>query len=178
VVFGLLLSFIVAWTLVFLVIGPTEVVDLIGVRNGYIALFLVALFGGVSTFTFSTYVGTLLVLAASGLDPLLLGLVSGAGVTFGDTVYYYLGRKGRMFLDGGVFSRFVKRATDWLHHKPAWVAVVGTYVYAAFTPLPNDVLAIALGATRRPYFHVILPLVFGNMTHTFIIASLGRELFT
>jgi len=48
-----------------------------------------------SSITGVSYAATIVTLAAGGLNPLLLGLASGLGISIGDTIYYFLGRQGR-----------------------------------------------------------------------------------
>ncbi len=174
--FVVLLLLAVVWVGIFYYVDPAEFVQTIGVRNGYIFVFLIALFGGVSSLTFSTYIGTLLLLSSGGLNPYLLGLASGLGVAIGDSVYFYLGRHGRALLKGGSITQLVTRLTRWLDSKRPWVASVITYLYVSFTPLPNDLIAIAMGLSGRRYIPIIIPLVLGNMTHTILIALFGTTL--
>ena len=177
VLVAVLAAFAVFWSLVFLYVEPAEFLREVGVENGYLLLFIIAALGGVSSLTFTSYIGTLLFLASAGLNPVLLGLVSGAGVTIGDTVYYLLGYHGRTFIQGK-FSGFLRRASAWVGERPTWLRMLLTYTYVAAAPLPNDILAVALGALRCSYASVIVPLVLGNVTHTILIAVLGRELFS
>jgi len=53
---------------------------------------------------------------------------------------------------------------------------VATYVLVGFTPTPNDILTIALGATRRPYVPIIIALVLGNVTLSYIVALFSERL--
>jgi len=175
-VFALLVALVVLWVLAFWYIDPKQLVETIGVENGYVFVFVLALLGGVSSLTFSSYVGTLVLLAAGGLNPYLLGVVSGLGVTLGDTAYFYLGRHGRALLKSGSLSRAIASLTHWLDHRPIWLASLVTYLYVSFTPLPNDLLAIAMGLSQRPYVPIIVPMVLGNMTHTILISLFGTQL--
>ena len=169
---------ILVWSGVVLYVGPETLVDYIGVENGYLLMFLVALFGGVSSIGGAIYVTTILTLASAGLNPAYLALVSGAGVSVGDSVYYYLGYRGSAILPKqNKFTSHIRRFSDWLTDRHPSVRAVAIYGYTAFTPLPNDILTILMGVTQQPYRLVIPALALGNITHTFLLAMFGRGVF-
>lgn len=94
-IFTILLVIILFWSYIFYFYTPEELVSKIGVTNGYIFLFLSAALGGVSTLTSSSFYTTVFTLVSGGLNPFLVGLVGGVGVTIGDCIFYYLGYKGK-----------------------------------------------------------------------------------
>ncbi|MEX0916910.1 MAG: hypothetical protein WDZ90_00055, partial [Candidatus Paceibacterota bacterium] len=159
--FGFFFLFILAWGILLYYYPPQELVALIGARNGYFVMFLVALFGGATSFSATSYFAVLLTLAAGGLNPFLLGIVSGLGVTVGDSLFYYLGSHGRASLGEGRIKTLVLNLSAWLDRKPKWFTPALIYLYAAFTPLPNDFLAITMGLAHRRYITTIVPLVLG-----------------
>lgn len=165
---------IVFWVLLIYFFGSQQIVDAIGVKNGYLIMFLIALFGGVSSFTGATYITTIITLASGGLDPTLLALTSAAGVSVGDTFYFVLARRGSYMLkDEGKINQYVNKLRRWLRFKPKALIGLVIYVYSAFTPLPNDVLCVAMGLARQPYLLIIAALVLGNFTLTLTIAHFG-----
>lgn len=175
--FGLVLVGILTWTGLMLAIGPRTIVDAIGVQNGYLLMLLVSLFGGVSSIGGAIYVTTIITLASAGLNPLYLALASGVGVSVGDSVYYYLGYRGSHILPPeSSLTRRIHRFSDWLTNQAQWLRAAGIYSYTAFTPLPNDVLTILMGIARQPYLLVIPAFVLGNITHTFLLATIGQNL--
>lgn len=175
--FVLVLSIIITWTAVIITIGPRAIVDAIGVQNGYLLMLLVSLFGGVSSIGGAFYVTTIITLAGAGLNPLYLALASGIGVSVGDSVYYYLGWRGSHLLpQGNALTNRIRRFSDWLTGQAQWLRVVGIYTYTAFTPLPNDILTILMGVARQPYLLVIPAFVLGNITHTYLLATIGQAL--
>lgn len=175
---ALLIIFIGACSGTVFYYGADTIVNLIGVRNGYLIMFLVALFGGVSSLTGVSYAATLLTLAAGGLDPLCLALASGLGISIVDSLYYYIGKHGiRNFLVDTKTEKYVERLTQWIERQSQWVTYVGTYIYTGFTPLPNDVLTIALGITNRKYVPCVIALTLGNMTLTYLIATASNFAF-
>lgn len=175
IVFGILL-FIILWTVVLIVVGAESIVEYIGIENGYLVMFLVSLLGGVSSVGAVAYITTIITLSNAGLDPLTLALASGAGVSIGDTVYYLLGRNGSKLIRRSRASGYIQNFTTWLNQQHMIVRSVGIFMYTAFTPLPNDILTIAMGIAQQPYGMVIASLVLGNITHTFLLGTFGSLL--
>lgn len=181
-----LVLFMVGWAIFLIVYGAETLVNHLGAENGYLVMFLVALFGGVSSIGGVSYVATLITLASGGLDPFYLAIASGLGVSIGDTAYFYLGKNGLRNLvieseqQKGMLTRkiteWVKRMTDWFDTKPEYMTYIGVYMIVAFTPTPNDLLTIALGVTNRKYVSTIVALVLANMTHTYLIAQFGAAI--
>jgi membrane protein YqaA with SNARE-associated domain len=171
-VFGLLVLLIVAWSITLLIVGPRTIVEAIGIENVYLVAFIIATLGGVSTLTSSSYFLTIVTLGAGGADPYLLGLIAGTGITIGDSLFYYLGLRGREVVNKNVYRWSVK-FSEWLDKRPRWLVPFIVFFYAAFTPLPNDILTIALGFSSYPYKYMILPLWAGNIIITIITALLA-----
>ncbi len=92
-IFAGILIFIIAWILILNSISPDSIVAKIGVGNSYIILFLISAIGGVSSISASSYYLAVSVFASGGLNPVFLGLVGGVGVTIGDSLFFYLGKK-------------------------------------------------------------------------------------
>lgn len=172
----LLVIKVAVWTWLLSTIGAERLVAFIGAENGYIVMFLVAFFGGLSTFTSVTYFATLLTLASAGLNPVLLALASSVGVSIGDVIFYYIGYLGLRQVAAGRIQRVIVRASEWLEHKPKVYIFTVVYAYAAFTPLPNDVLAMMLGAARQRLSLVLPALVLGNFTLVLLLATFGSWL--
>ncbi len=174
---ALLLTLKVAgWTWLLYTVGAERLVAYIGAENGYLVMFLVALFGGLSTFTSVTYFATVFTLASAGLEPIGLALASSAGVSIGDAIFYYIGLWGLREVAPGHISRLLSRGTKWLTQRSRVMVFAFVYSYAAFTPLPNDVLAIILGATRQPFFLIMSALILGNFTLIVLLATFGTLL--
>jgi membrane protein YqaA with SNARE-associated domain len=170
--FGFLLLFIIVWSITLAIIGPDTIVDVIGIENAYITAFIIATLGGVSTITAPSYFLTIITLAGGGANPYILGIVAGTGITIGDSLFYYLGYSGRHIAKKKA-NKWIQKFSKWLSEKPKWLMPIIIFIYAAFTPLPNDILTISLGLMCcYPYKYVIIPLWAGNITIT-ILTALG-----
>lgn len=169
--FAVTAVFVVLWTMVMLSGGAEAVVEKIGVRNGYLVTFIVAVLGGISVITVTPYYTTLITFALGGLNPFLLGLIAGIGATIGDSVFYYLGMQGHQLL-APKYHEKMHRFSGWLLRGPRWLIPVVTYIYTGLTPLPQDVLMVALALANIHYKRVIPFVLLGNITLATIIGTI------
>ena len=171
-----LISIIILWALLLFYLPPTEIIDTIGVQNGYILTFFAALLGGTSVLFPFPYYLVVFTLGAGGLNPFLLGIFSGVGLMVGDSTSYLLGYSGREIITGKLATAFNK-IHNWALQKPKWVMPSLLFCYGAFAPIPNDIVVIPLGLARYPFIRVVIPLVLGNMVFSTIIAFAGLHGF-
>lgn len=170
--FLLILLFLVGWGIFLFFVGPVTIVNWIGVEQGYLVAFLVAAFGGVSALTATSYFTTIITLALGGLNPLLLGLLGGLGVTIGDTIFFFLGINGR-FLLLEFWEKRVEAFSAWLKRRPGWFVPLLIYLYAGFSPFPNEFMTISAGLAGVRYRRILPPLLLGNITITILLAWLA-----
>lgn len=172
----LLTIFFISWILLLIFVGPKEIVDFLGVENSYTILFLIAAIGGLSTFTGGVYYTSLITFAAADLNPYVLSLVGGIGLTISDGIFYYFGKMGREILPENIKKNTDKLYT-WLKSKPEWTLLpIFVYTYTGFTPFPSDILLISLALVKYRFQKIIVPLFLGNMTSTLLI-SLFVQIF-
>ncbi len=163
----LILGLVVSIVFIFF-IGPEALVDYIGVQNAYGLMFLVAAIGGLSTFNSVPYLAVLFVLANTGVNPLLLGLVSALGVMFGDSFSYLLGRGGSAVIPESfefVFKNIKQFALEYPKLYPLFC-----FGYGALCPLSNDFVTIASGIANISYKKVMIPLALGNVVFNIAFA--------
>lgn len=163
-------GFLIGWLALLVTTGPQFVVDLVGTENAYAIAFLFAALGGFSSLTAGPFYAAIGTFAAGGADPLILGALAGTGITIGDSLFFYLGRFGltRTRLDKNLL---VARLRSWLLRVPEWSLPLATLGYTALTPLPNDVLMVALGFLRQRAV-LILPFVLvGNIVHMTLLTT-------
>lgn len=165
---------IILWSVLFLFISPKEIIDKIGVENSYILILLMAVFSGVSTLTSTSHYATVFTFAAGGLNIFLISLLAGIGMTIGDTIFYYLGKKGSQSLPEKIKGRLSK-IEEWLAGKSKAFVPVSIYLYTGFTPLPGDILSVFLGVTNHKYKVIILPILLGNISLMIWISLLAKS---
>ncbi|MBU2561732.1 MAG: hypothetical protein KKD17_05525 [Nanoarchaeota archaeon] len=169
VIFFLLLSFIIFWSVLLYFITPQRLVERIGVQNGYLLSFLFGVFGEAATFTALSYYPAIIALAAGGLSPFILGLIAGTGMTVGNSLYFFFGRESRNVLSEKL-EKQARKVLHWVEGKPNWILQIIIFIYVGFTPFPNNLLTVSGGITGVPFRKIILPLFLGNVVLTAAIA--------
>lgn len=169
-----LVAFLLAFLFVIVVLDlPAQLVEVIGAENAYLIVFLIAALGGVSTLTSASYFSTVIAFGTAGLNPFLLGLVGGLGVTIGDSLFFLFGSNGRVVLSERV-EKFITALKKRLDRFNKWSVPLFVYLYAGFTPFPNEFMTVSVGLTGAKYREIIIPLVLGNITVT-TITVLGAQ---
>lgn len=170
--FFILVLLIGIWSYFLYRVSPQELINKIGVTNGYLISFFVAFVGGLSNFVNFPYQLIIFSLGAAGLSPLLLGITSGSGEFLGDSVSYFIGYHGSKVLPKNLQSIF-KRFTNWCIRGPKWLVTLALFLYGAFIPLPNDFIIFPLSLGHYPYFRMMIPLALGNVFFNTMIALGG-----
>jgi membrane protein YqaA with SNARE-associated domain len=142
------------------------------VRYGYGGIFVIALISGFNIVVPVPAVAFVPLFVASGMDFAATVGVIVVGVTVADLVAYLLGRAGRE-LDVMKHGKMVKRLAAW-RAKHYWTPIWVMGFYAAFAPLPNELIAIPLGLMNYPLRHVVPPLLLGNLVFN-LLASYGMR---
>lgn len=173
VVAGAVFALILINVLYFFV-SPQEIVEYVGVGNTYLVTFLIAAIGGLSTITGTTLYAAMATFASGGAHPVGIGLAGGAGIFLSDTVFFLLAAYGRAAIPPR-FDRWVARIERTAQRLPVWCALVLVYLYLGFTPLPNDILMIALVIGGFRYRQVAPALLAGSFTIALLVAHLGER---
>jgi hypothetical protein len=165
-------AFIILINVLLFYVNPREIIDLIGVENSYIVIFITAAIGGLSTFTGLTLFTAIATFAAGGAEPLLLGLAGGLGIFVSDSIFYHLAYLGRKAIPDG-WKPFIEKLERWAEDRPLWLVLLATYLYLSFIPLPSDLLMIALALGGYPYRKIAGVLLLGGLTIATLTAYFG-----
>ena len=143
--------------------------------NAYLVSFLVSIFGNTTIFIPFPYTAFVFIMTSQfGLDPLLLGLISGLGAAIGEFTSYALGAGGGRYLEGhGHSKRFSSLHTFLLEHRRLVPLVI--YLFAA-TPLPDDIIMVPLGIIRYGLMPSLIPCFLGKTTLLIVIGFFGSLL--
>lgn len=175
-----MILFLIAFFLVFVLtsvyINSKEIVNYIGVENTYLVSFLMAVFGGLSTVTGISFFASVVTFVSGGANPFLIGFFGGLGIFISDTIFFFAVRYGVQ-----VFKNKAKPVSSWLVSKMEKVSLsvilVGVYIYIGFTPLPNDILMIALAFIDMPFKRLAPVLIAGSITVVMLVAYFGEFFF-
>lgn len=155
--------------------SPEEIVNAVGTSNAYALMFVLAMIGGISTFTAVPYQLVLMGFAAGGINPLLLGTITALGVMVGDSTSYFIGRQSGNIMPEKMQNNLGK-ITELLLKKPKLITPI-LIAYGGFSPFSNDFIVISMGMIRYSYWKVILPLTTGNIFYNVGLAYLGYYSF-
>ncbi len=171
-----LVIFLVFLIILLYFINPEEIVNKIGVRNGYILAFVVSFFGGFSAGGSVSFISLLITFVAGGMNPVYLGLVAGTSLAIGDMIIFYAGSKGRELVRGKWDKKIDKVANVFKKRK--WlkkIIPIIAYVYIGFIPLPNDILILFLAAIKYPVKKMNGIIILGDITFALIITILTAK---
>ncbi len=170
--FLFVLALIVSVMVLLIIYSPERFIEMIGVENSYIVLFFLGLLGGVSSLTATSFLVTASGFALGGLNPFVIGVVSGVGMTLGDLLFFLLGKKGRD-VSKGVLRIKLEKVSEWISQKPPWLIFVVVFTYLAFTPFPGDILIVSLALFGVPLKLLIVPFLLGNIVLITLVTYLS-----
>ena len=141
----------------------------------YIGVFIISIFGNFTVIFPVPYLFILLIIALQPsftlLDALLLGIVAGAGAAIGETVAWLLGRTQSESLEESPTGQQILKIRGQIERGYGGLLI---FFYAA-TPLPDDILLIALGATKYPLWKALVFCFFGKVALALLI-TMGAQL--
>lgn len=149
--------------------GPEQIVSNIGVENTYLILFLIAIFGGVSAFTSTSFYVLFVTFLAGGSNPIILAVVGGIGLSIGDMLFYILGIKGREVMEHTKYEKYISKISKLIDKNSQFVVFLVIYLYISFSPFPKDILSVTLGILNYNVKRLFFAMILGNITHCFVI---------
>lgn len=140
-----------------------------GPQGLYIGVFAISIFGNFTVIFPLPYLAMLLFIAIRPgftlLDGLILGLMAGFGSAIGETSAWLLGRSQTEALEDTATGQHIMKVRKQVERGYGGLLI---FLYAA-TPLPDDVLLIALGATKYPLWKAIVACFFGKVVLCFLV---------
>ena len=142
--------------------------DLEGIASfGYIGVFLATFLS--TTSIFFPAPGFVVVVAAAALfNPIWVALAATAGGALGEFTSYLVGYWGRTAIDLKRWERY-QRAENWMTRYGSFAI----FLFALVPGLIFDLIAIAAGALRFPFWKFLLASFAGRLPRSFLEAYLG-----
>lgn len=140
-------------------------------KLSYLGVFLINLIACASIVVPIPGLGVTFVMAATGLNWLLVGLASGAGQTLGETTGYMAGYGGGFVLEN-------QPGYERLQY---WMKNYGFLTLFVLSIIPNpliDLAGITAGALGYPYYKFLLALWLGKTLKSIIFAWAGAHSMT
>ena len=122
-------------------------------QGGYLGVFLFSIINGFNVIVPMVSASFVPALTHAGLDPVITILVMTAGMTVADSTAFFLGRLGRANLGerASRMSRTLARAEERRH----WFPLLILFLWAAFVPLPTEIVAVSIGLMGYPAYQVV-----------------------
>ena len=174
--FAGILAFIAFINILFYFFSADSIVSLVGAENTYIIIFILATVGGLSSISGIALFTTIITFVAGGANPLLITLVGGTGIFISDSIFYLLALHGRKSVPQD-WDESLSKIESLVEKYPPWMVFVGTYIYIGFTPLPNDLLMVALVIGGYSYKKIARILLAGSFTIAMVTAYFGYMIF-
>lgn len=133
---------------------------------------MMAMVGGVSTFTSTAFYTTLITISLGGVNPIWVAFFASIGLTLGDVLFYYLGIKCKQCIKGK-YVTYVDSLTKKMERFGDRIIMLVVFFYS-LTPLPSDIIAIALAMLGFPFKKMIVPLLAGNFVLIFMLVELSK----
>jgi hypothetical protein len=170
-----MLLLLAGWALFFHYFPIERLIEAIGIRNIYLAAFLLSVIGGFSFVTGTSLYAALIALSHGGVNPYILGTIAGIGIFLSDSLFYLLMLKARSYLVGVTerSSRITNEIWKWIYRMPSWVVFFGIYLYAAFMPIPNDILLAVLALSGYRYSEFLPFLLLGDLTMALLLTTVS-----
>ena len=142
---------------------------------GYIGILIIAFISGFNLFIPVPAVAFIPLFLESGLNFLIIISLVTLGVTLADSIAYWIGRLGHTIffkLDSKVFN-IIQNLREKYHRAPFIIL----FLFAAFMPLPNEILVIPLGAMKYSFKYIFLSVLAGNFLFNFLYTMGIIEIF-
>lgn len=136
-------------------------------RFGYPGLFVVSAVSGFNLLVPIPIIAFFPFLLEAGLDPVISVLIIGAGMTVGDMVGYLLGRAGRKMVEKPHWLARIERVRE--RHRIAPYVLL--FFYAAFAPLPNELIVIPMALIGCRWYGVVGAALGGNLIFNSLAAA-------
>jgi membrane protein YqaA with SNARE-associated domain len=140
----------------------------------YIFISILSIFGS-NILTSSFLYPVLFFAKQSGTNLFLLAVLAAIGGTIGDLLFVYFG-KG--INEESKKKHFKKIIRFFEKHQDSYYLRLFIFLYAAFFPMSNEFMTLALGYLKYPIKKIWPPLILGNILYYIILISLGGAVWS
>ena len=137
-------------------------------RFGYPGIFIAAAISGFNLVVPIPVIAFYPFFMEVGFSPVPTVLLIAAGMTTGDLVGYLLGHVAREAM--APRARRLMARLERLRERHRVLPFVVMFAYAAFAPIPNEVLVIPLAFMRYPLAGVFVAVLLGNVIFNTLVA--------
>lgn len=143
---------------------------------GYVGVVITSFIAGLNAFVPVPAWSFVPIFTAAGLWMPLIILALVIGTTLADLLAFYVGVTGREFANR-TYPK-VRQFTTWLEDGKARYIVPFVFLYAAFSPLPNEIILVPLALAGVRLRVLLLPLILGTIVFQSAFALGAQGAFT
>ncbi len=138
----------------------------------YISIFILSIFGNFTVILPTPYLLALLsVIIILPVNPIFVGLFAGAGAAIGESTAWLLGRGAREVAKVDKKKTMVSKNVEELNNMIKKGYGFPLVILFAVTPLPDDVLLIALGLANYSLIRTLIAMFIGKVIMTMSLAG-------
>ena len=170
-----LILFFVGWALFFHYYSVESLIEAIGIKNVYLAAFMLAIVGGFSSITGFSLYAALAALAHGGVNPYILGTIAGVGIFISDSLFYFLLLRMKSLVTSihKRSNRLFGKIWRFLYRMPTWLVFFSIYLYTGFSPIPNDILLAVLVLSGYEYKEFAPFIFLGDLTAMILLTTIA-----
>jgi len=167
--FIIIVIMVIAFKVAF-VARDSEVLRQFVLSFGYVGILVIAFISGLNLIVPIPAVAFMPLFIESGFSFwITLGVIT-VGMTIADSVAYWLGREGRSIVSEAQRKGRLITYFDKLLKKGDKMPMIVLLLYAAFAPLPNEVLVIPMGFVGYRLSHIFPIVLIGNAIFNILFA--------
>lgn len=153
-----------------------EVVRTIATSFGYWGLFALSALSGFNVLVPVPAISLYPVFVDLGFQSSWIISVVSLGMVVGDSIGFVLGRTGKELVQTGKYAVRVQRVFERVEARQHILPYVLLFVYAAISPLPNELLVIPMAFAGYRYIPMAIMLLCGNVVFN-TLSALGLSHF-
>lgn len=160
----------IVWLNIFL-IEHRDIVQEVVSQFGYLGMLTMAIVSGFNLAVPLPAIGFYPVFTELGYHPAKIILILSLGMTIGDSIAYLVGQTGKGILERSSAKKVVKLFHRVYMRNPLLPFVL-LFFYAAFVPLPNELLVIPMAIAGYRFWQMGAVLFLGNILFN-IVGAFG-----
>jgi membrane protein YqaA with SNARE-associated domain len=149
-----------------------ETVKSLAIKYGYLGVVVVSVISGVNIVIPIPAIAFLPLFVDVGLNYWIIIFAITIGMSVGDAISYLIGQAGRTFIRTKIFTHLESIRKEY-PLAPFFIL----FLYAAFVPLPNELVIIPLSFLGYKFFRLAPVVIVGNLIFNIITGSGVNSIF-
>lgn len=160
---------IVAAVWLSIIVRENDVVQHLVRDFGYLGLFVASVISGFNLIAPIPIISFTPLFVGSGLTLISTVVVISLGLTAGDALGFWIGYLGREIKNPAVAKRVAR--LELAREKSSYLPLVMLFLYAAFAPLPNEIMVIPMALAGYRFKQIIPITLAGNFLFNLLVST-------